>query len=458
MSPRILIIEDDPTLGKNLIRFFRMQGYDQPRYCNSFQDALKALQTDTFDVIISDLMLPDGSGMDLLEYVASHSPSSAFLMMTGHASLSTAVNAFRNGVQDYMIKPFSLEELKAKVESIVAVKRLDQQAGSESSTDRPERSESELPLLGRSEAMTQVVSLINRVAKTPSTVLITGESGTGKELAANALHSLSPRSEEPFVAVNLAAVPQELVESHLFGHIKGSFTGADKDRQGLFRTAGAGTLFLDEIGELPLPLQSKLLRALEDRQVLPVGSDTPVPISARIIAATNQNLQRMVDEGKFRLDLFYRLNVITIRMPALRDRKEDLNDLIPHFLQKFVQQFGHATPTLSQEAVMQLERHDWPGNIRELSNLIERAVVLCDDDIIDRFDLAPSEECPEGESADNQIQDLTAAVEQFKTQHIVAILKAADYNRERAAKMLGLSPATLYRHLEKLGLKGYRGH
>jgi len=457
MSPSILIIEDDPTLGKNLIRFLRLQGYE-PQYSSNYQDALKALQTQTYDVIISDLMLPDGSGMDLLEYVASHSPGSAFLMMTGHASLSTAVNAFRNGVQDYMIKPFSLEELKAKVESIVAVKRLDQQAEGENATTANARVGNELPLLGRSAVMDEVVTLIKRVAKTPSTVLITGESGTGKELAANALHSLSPRSEEPFVAVNLAAVPQELVESHLFGHIKGSFTGADKDRQGLFRTAGSGTLFLDEIGELPLPLQSKLLRALEDRQVLPVGSDTPAPIAARIIAATNRDLQAMVEEGKFRLDLYYRLNVITLKMPPLRDRKEDLNELVDHFLKRFSLQFGRTTPKLSQGAAAQLHGHSWPGNVRELSNLIERAVVLCDGDEIDRFDLGEAKQVCESTAAESPVQDLTAAVEQFKTQHIVAILEAANYNRELAAKMLGLSPATLYRHLDKLGLKGYRGH
>jgi len=379
-------------------------------------------------------------------------------MMTGHASLSTAVNAFRNGVQDYMIKPFSLEELKTKVESIVAVKRLDQEAGREINKVGHAHGEAELPLLGRSAAMTDVVALIKRVAKTPSTVLITGESGTGKELAANALHSLSPRSEEPFVAVNLAAVPQELVESHLFGHIKGSFTGADKDRQGLFRTAGSGTLFLDEIGELPLPLQSKLLRALEDRQVLPVGSDTPSPIFARIITATNRNLQSMVEEGKFRLDLFYRLNVITIKMPPLRERKEDLNDLADHFLNKFSRQFGRTTPRLSQEALRQLQHHTWPGNVRELSNLIERAVVLCDTDVIDRFDLGHVDDYLDDKLVCDSVQELTAAVEQFKTQHIVSILEAANYNRELAAKMLGLSPATLYRHLDKLGLKGYRGH
>jgi len=457
MSPRILIIEDDPTLGKNLIRFLRLQGYE-PQYSNNYRAALQTLQANEFDVIISDLMLPDGSGMDLLEYVATHSPGSAFLMMTGHASLSTAVNAFRNGVQDYMIKPFSLEELKTKVESIVAVKRLDQEAGGEINKLGHAHGEAELPLLGRSAAMTDVVALIKRVAKTPSTVLITGESGTGKELAANALHSLSPRSEEPFVAVNLAAVPQELVESHLFGHIKGSFTGADKDRQGLFRTAGSGTLFLDEIGELPLPLQSKLLRALEDRQVLPVGSDSPSPISARIITATNRNLQSMVEEGKFRLDLFYRLNVITIKMPPLRERKEDLSDLADHFLNKFSRQFGRTTPKLSQEALRQLQHHTWPGNVRELSNLIERAVVLCDSDIIERFDLGHVDDCLDDKLVCDSVQELTAAVEQFKTQHIVSILEAANYNRELAAKMLGLSPATLYRHLDKLGLKGYRGH
>ncbi len=457
MSPSILIIEDDPTLGKNLLRFLRLQGYE-PRYCSSYGDSLNVLRETHFDVVISDLMLPDGSGMDLLEFVAQHSPGSAFLMMTGHASLSTAVNAFRNGVHDYMIKPFSLEELKKKVESIVALKHMDQNSDSKNTKSENGDDDVTQPLLGCSTAMRELVALIKRVAKTPSTVLLSGESGTGKELAANALHMFSSRSEAPFVAVNLGAVPDELVESHLFGHIKGAFTGADQDRQGLFRTAGNGTLFLDEIGELPLPLQSKLLRALEDRQVFPVGSDVPYPISARIVAATNRDLPVMVDEGQFRLDLYYRLNVIAIRMPSLRDRKEDIPELADHFLKRYSERFGRSSaPTLSRQALQQLQDYSWPGNVRELSNLIERAVVLCDTDRIQSFAFDKNEVQVTTSEVDAQITDLSTAVEQFKTQHIVAILEAANYNRELAAKMLGLSPATLYRHLDKLGLKGYRG-
>ncbi len=457
MSPRILIIEDDQTLSKNLLRFLRLQGYE-PNLCSNYRDSLEALKETHFDVVISDLMLPDGSGMDLLEYVTKHSPSSAFLMMTGHASLSTAVNAFRNGVHDYMIKPFSLEELKKKVESIVALKRMDQHSYSQHGKSESGSGNGTQPLLGKSAAMRELVALIKRVAKTPSTVLLSGESGTGKELAANALHMFSPRSEEPFVAVNLAAVPDELVESHLFGHTKGAFTGADQDRQGLFRTAGNGTLFLDEIGELPMPLQSKLLRALEDRQVLPVGSDRPYPISARIIAATNRDLPAMVDEGRFRLDLYYRLNVITLKMPSLSDRKEDIPDLAEHFLKRYSDQFGRSSvPTLSRPALQQLQNHSWPGNVRELSNLIERAVVLCEGDRIECFEINDNETTLVTNGIDEQITDLSTAVDQFKTQHIVAILEAANYNRELAAKMLGLSPATLYRQLDKLGLKGYRG-
>lgn len=451
MTLQILVVDDEKTLCRNIGRYLENEGY-QAACCFDLREAFERMKRTLFDVVISDLVLPDGDGITLLEQTPALAPDAVFLLMTGNASLDNAIESFRKGTCDYLVKPFSLSELGRRITGIARYRRLVRE-------NRMLRDEiqqcdpSQGLLVGRSPAIRSVLSLIRKVAATPSTVLITGESGTGKELIAQALHQYSDRRDKPFVPLNMAALPDDLVESHLFGHVRGAFTGADKAREGAFRTASEGTLFLDEIGELSLRNQSKLLRVLEDQVVLPVGSDIPITTDARLIVATNSDLEEMIAGGDFRKDLFYRLNVFTIPAPPLRERVEDIPLLVDHLRNRLRKKLDRPVTGVDPEFTKCLMLHSWPGNIRELANVIERAMLLSEQTTLRVEDL-PIELQGRRERRSWQLE---AAVDRFKHQHIAAVLEQVDFNREQAARLLGLSPATLYRQMGKLRLKGFRG-
>jgi DNA-binding NtrC family response regulator len=451
MDMRILIVDDEETLLNNLRRFLDQQNY-QTETANCVERALDLLNSDTFDVILTDRCLPDGDGNQLVLEGKKLSPDSVFLMMTGHESLDTALDAFHSGACDYLIKPFSFDSLAKKLRNITQYRQLERQNRMLRESMRSCANMENL-LVGNSRALHQVMSLVYKLAPTTSTVLITGESGTGKDLVARALHSQSNRKDEPFVALNVAALPEELVESQLFGHVRGAFTGAEQPRDGAFRTADGGTLFLDEIGELSLNTQAKLLRVLEDQLVLPVGSDKPIKANVRVVAATNRDLPKMVEAGRFRQDLLYRLNVLEIHIPPLRERFEDIPPLVEHLVDRFSRKHGKLVSAIDPQVIHAFMGYPWKGNVRELANVLERAILLCEDERLGLSDLS-REFCS---APDTGSQELSSAVERFKYQHIISVLETVNYKREQAAKVLGMSAATLYRQMDKLGLKGYDG-
>lgn len=449
----ILVIEDEQVLNENLKQFLSAKGYRVTTAATK-REAQKALELSVFDLILSDLRLPDVEGTELIELITRVAPDSIVLVMTAFSSLDTALEVFHCGAHDYIIKPFSLSEIEHKIANALQYKQL----LVENSIMRQQLhldSEAEDILMGRSQVIVELNAIIRRVAAARCTVLITGESGTGKDLVAQSIHRYSPNQDGLYVPVNVAAIPEGLVESYLFGHIKGAFTGANQAREGAFRMACRGTLFLDEIGEMPLATQSKLLRVLEENEVYPVGSDIPVEIDTRIVTATNCNLKEMVAAGTFREDLWYRLNVFNLRTPPLRERLEDIPELVCQILSRLQLKFGKPIYNVDNDVMHYLMAQPWKGNIRELRNLLERAAVLCDDSLIHLKDLML--EAPELERAQQpEIEELSAAVEAFKARHIMAALKKTGGCRETTAKLLGLSPSTLYRQMDKLGLKGHQ--
>ncbi len=448
---RILIVEDEPILNANLQQFLRHKGYAVTSTATR-QAAQQALEQRVFDLVLSDLRLPDTQDTELIELITRIAPTSIVLVMTAFSSLDTALNVFHCGAHDYILKPFSLAEIEHKIAHALQRRQWLTEHSITRQQLQPERIDDD-SLIGHSRLIVELKNMIRRVAGTRCTVLISGESGTGKELVARAVHRGSPDPGAPWVPVNVAAIPEGLVESYLFGHIKGAFTGAHQARDGAFRMADNGTLFLDEIGEMPLQIQSRLLRVLEDNVVFPVGSDTPIKVNTRIIAATNRNLKDMVRQGTFRADLWYRLNVFNLRTPPLRERRCDIPELVLHILSRLQKTLEKPVFNVDNEVMHYLMHQPWQGNVRELCNLLERAAILCDDHLIHRKDLLLDED---DSPADLDIQALSSAVDAFKAQHIMAALQKTGGCRERTSQLLGLSPSTLYRQMNRLGLKGHQ--
>ncbi|MFO0546802.1 MAG: sigma-54 dependent transcriptional regulator [Polyangiaceae bacterium] len=465
MAERILIVEDESTLGQNIARYLGKSGY-VVTVVERGDRAIAELDRGGFDLVVSDLRLPDTDGLAVLDHVKRVSPEVPVLIMTAYASVDSAVEALRRGAEDYVLKPLSLADLARKVKNIEERRRLGQENARLRSL--ASRDGEPITLLRQGgPAMTALVDFIEKVAATNSTVLIRGESGVGKELVARAVHDLSPRRDAPFVSLNVSAIPDTLVESYLFGHERGAFSGADRRREGLFRTASGGTLFLDEIGELPLSIQAKLLRAVETKEVLPVGSDRALTVDTRIVAATHRDLAAMVQTERFRRDLLYRLSVIQIQVPPLRDRDADIPALALTLAHRHAREQRKTISAIEPEALSQLRRYPWPGNVRELANVMERAVLLCQGPVITVADL-PLEVQVASTSADaaqpppsdarepSGDLNLAHALIEFERSHLTRALNAAKGNREAAAKLLGLSPATLYRTMQRVGLKGFR--
>jgi two-component system response regulator PilR (NtrC family) len=452
---QILVVDDERSMREMLEIFLGREGYEVTS-CASVPDALKALSGEvSFDLVITDINMPGQTGLDLLREIRDASLDIPVIMITAYGSPDSAVEAMKLGAVDYITKPFRIEEIKARITAAVERRKLAEENVELHRLLREQFSFENV--VGKSESMKRVFEVIRRVSPMDSTVVITGESGTGKELIARALHYHSSDRKGPFVSVNCGALVETLLESELFGHRKGSFTGADSDRQGLFETAEGGTLFLDEITETSSALQVKLLRAIQEREVIPVGGSTPVKISVRIITATNRDLAQEVKAGRFREDLFYRLNVIHIEVPPLRERKEDIPVLVEHFLQGLAERQGRTLSSVSPEAMKYLMDYLYPGNVRELENIVERAVALAEGeiliaellpDVVLRTPIVPSAvdlKLPDGENLDTLVSD-------YEKTLIEEALQRCGGNRTKAAGLLGVTFRSLRYRLKKYGL------
>ena len=446
----VLVVDDEPGMVSFLHRSLT-QRCGWVATAGSVEEAAELLSRRHFDLIVLDIALPGRSGVDWLHELRDQGFAGDVVLMTAYADLETAIDALRAGASDFLLKPFSVAQMLNAVkrcfersslrrENFVLRRELDQ------------RDDSVEGMVGRSASIRDVCARIKRIAPTPSTVLIHGESGTGKELAARALHRMSPRGSGknpgPFVPINCAAIAEEIIESELFGHVKGAFTGAAAGREGLFYYARGGTLFLDEISELPLPLQAKLLRVLEERKVRPVGSEQEVPVDVRVVAATNRNLVEEVAAGRFRSDLYYRLQVVEVVLPPLRDRIEDLPDLVDYFIGQLAARLGVDELARDELALVRLTRYHWPGNVRELKNLIERSLILgyFADDFAANEDPIAVSSAPTSEPVG---EESLAAIER---RHILGVLDTCKGNKSEAARRLGLSRKTLERKCAAWGV------
>ena len=448
-SIRILVVDDEASQRELVSGYLKKQGFEVFTAAGG-EPALELFRQSPMELILTDQRMPDLSGLELLKAARAINPETQVIVMTAYGNVETAVEAMKAGAADYLTKPLHLEELRQKIQRIVEQHRL----YAENRALREElRSRHRIEgIIGDSGQMIEVVSLVQRVAASEATVLIRGESGTGKELIAKAIHYASPRAARPLVRLNCAALPENLLESELFGHEKGSFTGAIANRKGRFELADTGTLFLDEIGDLPLHLQAKLLRVLQEREFERVGSSQPIKVNVRILSATHRDLESLLRAGQFREDLYYRLNVVTILVPPLRERRQDLPALMDHFLKIFAAKNGKTLRGFSREARDALLRYDYPGNVRELENLVERAVVLSRGDLIGRGDLPLTVEAPEA-SGEPPAQ-LTAAVEGLERRMIKNALARAGGVQTRAADLLGITERALRYKLKKYGLQG----
>jgi DNA-binding NtrC family response regulator len=445
----VLIVDDEPLIRDTIAEYLVNEGLDVTA-CADGEEALALATERRFDVVLCDVQLPGIDGIELLKRLTRISPQTFVLLITAYATVENAVEAFQRGAHDYLMKPILLDEVLNKIKRLRAYRDL----FLENQWLRRElnRDYDSAHIVGRSRAMQHVFELTRKVAPTRSTVLLLGESGTGKELIARAIHHQGAGDSEhvpPFLAVNCAAIPHDLLENQLFGHRKGAFTGADRDQAGVFVHAGSGTVFLDEIGELPLTTQAKLLRAIEQKEIFPVGANAPVHVEARVLAATNKDLQREMERGRFREDLYYRLNVVSITIPPLRERRDDIPDLVEFLVAKHARALGKKVTGVSHETMQLLLACRWKGNVRELDNAIQRAVILGEGPLITPSDLPPDLAPVESDPA--LVDELNEAVRRFERQHIERILRQTPDKKE-AARRLGMGLSSLYRKIAELGL------
>jgi DNA-binding NtrC family response regulator len=443
-SESVLIVEDEDLMLELLGKILSGEHY-RLHQAASAEQALKLLQDQSIDLILTDLRLKGMDGLRLLSEARALDPDIIVIVMTAYASVETAVEAMRKGAYDYITKPFINEEIRHMVRRALDQRRLSRE-NRHLKRELRERYRFE-NIVGNSEAMQRVYRLVEKVASISSNTLIFGETGTGKELIARAIHYNSDRAERPFVAVNCGALTESLLESELFGHVKGAFTGAMANKEGFFRKADGGTLFLDELNEVSPGLQVKLLRAIQEREVIPVGGREPLKFDLRLIAATNKNLEEAVKDRTFRQDLFYRINVITVPLPPLRQRKEDIPLLVSHFLVKHGQRIGKPSIRVAREALQTLVNYEWPGNVRELENMIERTVALCEGDIITTTDLP--EKLTQVKIAIRDLDEYEVTLDALEEQHIKKVLHKVEGDKVRAAHILGINLSTLYRKLAR---------
>jgi DNA-binding NtrC family response regulator len=442
---RLLIVDDAPNTVELLQRKLTSEGY-QAFTAPDVAEAIRILETTKVDLVITDLKMPGGSGLELVRHVRENLKETEVMMITGYATVEGAVEAVKTGAENYLAKPFTDEELFSAVRQILD--RLHERKAAQPPLHRSPRAPQ--GLIGGSEAMQEVYRAISKAASTSATVLILGESGTGKELVARAIHYSSPRASAPFLPVSCGAIPEGLLESELFGYVKGSFTGATETRAGYFQTADGGTIFLDEIAETSPPMQVKLLRVLEDMEVYMVGATRSRKVDVRIVVATNKDPLDLVRKGLFREDLFYRLNVIAIDLPPLRERGDDILLLTHQFTRKFAQELGKRTPRFSNDALGVLRNYYWPGNVRELENIIQRLVVMTEGEVIDIPDL------PLLMRFSAKRAGLYRTLAEVEVEHIGNVLASVENNKTEAAKILGIDRKTLREKLKKAAAKQYR--
>ncbi len=448
---RILVVDDEDSIREYLGMMLEREGYEVQSAADG-KKAVRLSSKESFDAVITDIQLPGMTGIDLLSAFRESDPTVPIIIVTGHASQESAIKALNLGAFYYLLKPVSNEELKQVVRNALEMQRLREE---KVDLERALHVDTDRSMIGQSEGIHGVFDLINRVAKTASTVLLRGESGTGKELVARAIHAASSRSSERFVSINCGALPETLLESELFGHVKGSFTGAVRDKRGLFVVADGGTFFLDEVSETSLAIQVKLLRVLQEREVVPVGGTKPTKVNVRIIAATNADLEKSVESKRFRPDLYYRLNVIPIVIPPLRERRDDISLLVSHFIEKLT----GGEKTVSDDAMAILTSYDWPGNVRELENIIERAVILSDGPEISGESLNVSifpERLRKKTSSSVSAGDLGVSgitLDELERRYLLQTLNEMGWKKKQAAEILGINPSTLYRKLQRYGME-----
>jgi len=456
---RILIADDHDAVREGMAIALSRLGHEVLAVKGG-AEAIAAYRKKPADVVVTDLRMVPVDGIEVVRRLREQDPDATVLVVSAHGTIAIAVEAMREGAIDFIEKPFSPEVLRARVEKAVQIAR--ERKGASAARARVEALEEDLSrehdphgLVGRSEPMRRVLDQVRKVAATGATVLVLGESGTGKELVARAVHDASPRRDQPFVSISCAAIPETLLESELFGHEKGAFTGAIRRKLGRFELANGGTLFLDEVGEIPAPVQVKLLRVLQERQFERVGGEETVEVDVRVVSATNRDLAQMVRDGRFREDLFYRLNVVPLALPPLRDRPGDVEAIAAHFVARQAPRMGRAVKGISPEALELLRRHRWPGNVRELENVIEQALVFAEGELVSPDDLpeglrraspAPALPVPTGD------RSLTEILEDLERQLILAAYEKARHVKAETARLLGIKPSALYYKLEKYGI------
>ena len=445
MSKSILIVEDEETLRESIKRIFGKEGFSVDG-AESAEKALGLLETNAYDVIITDIILPGMDGIEMLTRVREQVPDQIVIVVTAYASLDTSVKALRAGAYDYIMKPIIHEEIKQIVRNALRQRSL--QAENVLLKREITRDYDFSSIIGESAALSAVLEEVRKVADAKSSVLLLGETGTGKELFARVIHHNSPRSDKPFVPINCSAIPENLLETELFGHVRGAFTGAVATKKGILEEAEGGTVFLDEIGDMSMSLQAKLLRVIEDQVIRPVGGNKGTKVDIRFITATNKDLAKAVRDGSFREDLFYRINVITLRLPPLRERKEDIAALVQHYLRKYSLEMGKASKELSPEALDLMTGYAWAGNVRELQNVIERAILVSDGDLI------RPQHLPLGIQADASLGiasfDQKLSIEEYTKTFVRNFQR--EYNEQQLAEMLGITRKSLWEKRKKWGM------
>ena len=450
MAYKILVVDDEEIIRQSLSFVLQKEGYEVDEAENG-KAAYDKILENSFDIVITDLEMPGMKGIQLVEEIQKHNIHTAVIIITAYGSLETAIAALRNGASDYILKPIEFDEILIKVKKLLEIKNL----LIENKILRKEiqRTYDYENFVGKSQAMRNIFDMIETVASTDSTVLITGKSGTGKELVARALHYKSNRCNKTFIPVNCGAISENLIESELFGHKRGAFTGAISDKEGYFKAADGGTLFLDEISELSLNLQVKLLRVLQEREFTPVGATSPISVNIRFIASTNRDLKEEIKNGKFREDLYYRLNVIEINLPSLKEREEDIPVLADHFLNKYRTELNKNLKGIDLEAMRALINYEWKGEVRELENVIERAVIFAKDEFITIKDLPPSFRPNEMISNYFKSGALEDSVKSFERDYILRTLENNHFDKEKTAEILKVGLSTLYRKMKELDIK-----
>jgi two-component system, NtrC family, response regulator PilR len=447
-QPTALIVDDEPDICELLEITLMRMGIDAHSVFD-LSSARNLLVEIPFDLCLTDMRLPDGNGIDLVRHINQHYPKLPVAMITAHGNMESAIEALKAGAFDFVSKPVDLEVLRKLVQQAIKLGKGEERPPS----NKHAGSDDQSPMLGNSPPMQKVRQLIDKLSRSQAPVYISGESGTGKELAARLIHHQGPRADHPFVAVNCGAIPQELMESELFGHTKGSFTGAIQDHQGLFQNADGGTLFLDEIADLPLHMQVKLLRAIQEKRIRPIGGQQELPIDVRIICATHKNLRQLVESGEFRQDLYYRINVIELPLPPLRERTDDIPLLAQHILTRIARDSGTHKTRLASSALKKLMHYPFPGNIRELENILERSITLHDGPNLEAEDLALPQISSEPQKDDLLNGPLDDQIEEVERKAIIEALESTRWNRTAAAKKLGMSLRSLRYRLSKLGIE-----